>query len=510
VLPGAPGALRAAQRGEEEEEGRVRPLAVAAPAPALTRPNAPSSPPPTKQPPNKQQDNYFFALTKFQREIEALLSRGGGGASAAAAEGAAPAEEADAEFVTPSARRNEVLGWVKEGLRDFSISRAKVKWGVPLPRDPAQTAYVWFDALAGYLTGTLAAAEKDGSSSPPPSSSSSSSAPLLDRLPAAGWPADVHVVGKDILRFHAVYWPGMLSAAGLQPPRRILGHGFLTKDGLKMGKSLGNTLDPALLTSAYGADAVRFWLMKEVALGSDGNFREAAFRDTVNAGLANTVGNLLNRTLGMLHKYYPGGVLPADSGDATLAPELRKTVELAVQEASEAYDRLAPHAAVEAVLAAAAAGNRFLEEAAPWTALKKGTDQEKHEAGRALVAALEAARVLAAALYPVTPALATRVWQQLNAPGPMLGAAATAGEAPTWEGATRWGQLREGHATAAPAPVFLRIDDTAPFVAEVVGGAQEGGGGKKDGGKQPKQPKQPKKEKKAAAASAEERPAAAV
>jgi methionyl-tRNA synthetase len=460
---------------------------------------------PTTNPPkpttthNAKQDNYFFALTKFQREIEELLSRGGGGASGS---GASPPE-----FVVPSARRNEVLGWVKEGLRDFSISRAKVKWGVPLPRDPSQTAYVWFDALAGYLTGTLAAAEAEEGESgaaTTATATTTTATPLLDRLPSAGWPADVHVVGKDILRFHAVYWPGMLSAAGLEPPRQILGHGFLTKDGLKMGKSLGNTLDPAALTSAYGPDAVRFWLMKEVALGSDGNFREAGFRDTVNAGLANTVGNLLNRTLGMLHKYYPGGGLPATSDDATLAPELRAAVEKGVQEAAEAYDRLAPHQAVEAVLAAAVSGNRFLEEAAPWTALKKGTDEEKREAGRALVAALEAARVLAAALYPVTPALAGRVWQQLNAPGPALD---SRGEPrATWEGATRWGQLTEGHVTAAPEPVFLRIDDaTTPYVAEVVGeeakaaaaGGKKGGGG----GKQQKQ-QQPKKKKKEEAAAA--------
>jgi len=519
----------------------------------------PLAPPQNKneQPNNHEytQDNYFFALTKFQREIEALLSRGGGpggGGSSSEGGGAAVADDdaandgddanaandgsrtaaaaADAEplFVVPSARRNEVLGWVREGLRDFSISRAKVRWGVPLPRDPSQTAYVWFDALAGYLTGTLAAAQADdarrasfadaaddrapaaaantaaadgapnaAAAAAAAAPSSSSQTPLLDRLAAAGWPADVHVVGKDILRFHAVYWPGMLSAAGLAPPRQILGHGFLTKDGLKMGKSLGNTLDPAALTAAYGADAVRYWLVKEVALGADGNFREAAFRDSVNAGLANTVGNLLNRTLGMLHRYYPDGRLPADSADPTLAPELRELVAKSVADAADAYSRLAPHAAVEAVLAGAAGGNRFLEEAAPWTALRRGTDAEKVEAGRALVAALEAARVLAAALYPVTPALAGRVWAQLRAPGAALPPASAAawgasggggggggGARPaTWEGATRWGQLRAGHATAAPEPVFLRIEEAAPFVAEVAPSAAAAGGGKGGGGK---------------------------
>jgi methionyl-tRNA synthetase len=469
-----------------------------------------------------KQDNYFFALTKFQREIEELLSRGGGGGGGSASGGSAsgggdPAAPPATEFVVPSARRNEVLGWVKEGLRDFSISRAKVKWGVPLPRDPSQTAYVWFDALAGYLTGTLAAADAERANSAsddaaPAAQPTAPTSPLLDRLAAAGWPADVHVVGKDILRFHAVYWPGMLAAAGLPPPKQVLGHGFLTKDGLKMGKSLGNTLDPAALTAAYGPDAVRFWLMKEVALGSDGNFRESGFRDAVNAGLANTVGNLLNRTLGMLHKYYPGGALPASSADPSLAPELRALVVQAVDEAADSYERLAPHLAVEAVLRAAAGGNRFLEEAAPWTALKKGSEEDKRQAGRALVAALEAARVLAAALYPVTPSLAGRVWQQLNAPGPRLAESrrqAGGRGGPTWEEATRWGQLEEGHVTAAPAPVFLRIDDaTTPYVAEVAGGGgggEGGGGGKKAGGGG--KPLQQKKKKQEAAAAKE--PAAA-
>ena len=141
----------------------------------------------------------------------------------------------------PSARRNEVSGWIDEEVRDFSISRSAVDWGIRVPKDPSHTVYVWFDALIGYLSALL----PEGTP------------PTLDNLKAAGWPADVHVIGKDILRFHAVYWPGMLAAMGLPPPRQVFGHGFLTKDGLKMGKSLGNVLNPFELTEGYGADAVR-------------------------------------------------------------------------------------------------------------------------------------------------------------------------------------------------------------------------------------------------------------
>jgi len=161
-----------------------------------------------------------------------------------------------------------------------------VRWGIPIPPDPSQTVYVWFDALLGYITALLAPEDE----------------PTLAQALSRGWPAQVHIVGKDILRFHAVYWPAMLLSAGLDLPEKIFGHGYLTKDGLKMGKALGNVLDPFALVQEFGADAVRYYFLKEIEFGQDGDFARSRFIHTVNADLANDLGNLLNRTLGLLRK----------------------------------------------------------------------------------------------------------------------------------------------------------------------------------------------------------------
>jgi tRNA synthetases class I (M) len=173
------------------------------------------------------QENYFFALSRYSAAVQEHCARAGA--------------------ILPERARNEVLAWIADGARDFSISRATVDWGIRVPQDPSQTVYVWFDALIGYLSALLEASDVEGSAADAP----------VERLLTAGWPADVHIIGKDILRFHAVYWPGMLMSMGLPLPRRTFGHGFLTKDGLKMGKSLGNVLDPFRLVQLYGADAVR-------------------------------------------------------------------------------------------------------------------------------------------------------------------------------------------------------------------------------------------------------------
>ena len=238
----------------------------------------PTPPPPPRAAADKQcpthrktcalrsEQNYFFALSKYQGALEELLT-------------------SRPEFVTPDSRRNEVLGWVRAGLRDFSISRAAVEWGIPVPRDPKQTVYVWFDALNGYLSGGPRAGGMWTGAGLPRSAGGQQvltaprppfawagllpegAEPTPEALAAAGWPADLHLIGKDILRFHAVYWPAMLMAAGLPPPRAVFGHGFLTKDGLKMGKSLGNVLEPRALVQAYGADAVRYYFLREIAFG---------------------------------------------------------------------------------------------------------------------------------------------------------------------------------------------------------------------------------------------------
>lgn len=287
-----------------------------------------------------------------------------------------------------------------------------------------------------------------------------------------------------------------------------------------MGKALGNTLDPEALVGGYGPDAVRLFFMKEVAFGQDGNFSEAAFRDVVNACLANAVGNMLNRTLGLLRKNC-AGQLP--EGASAAAAALLQTAEEgssssssgmhhplqqacadAVAAAADAYGRAAPHAAIDALLGIAAAGNLYLEQTAPWTAFKKGSDAEREAAGRVLVVVLEASRILAVALSPVTPALSARVYAQLGLGGePLEGRV-------TWAADTAWGGLTAGTQTADPAPVFARIDDTVQYVTEPAPSAATAAAGSSGSSKKQQQPQQqPKKAKAKAAPSAAPAAAAA-
>jgi methionyl-tRNA synthetase len=200
--------------------------------------------------------NLFFRLSRYQAEVEALIQRPG--------------------FILPATRQKEVENFVNQGLRDFSISRLDLPWGIPVPGHPGHTFYVWFDALLGYLTALL---DPDKPA-------------LLEQVLEPGWPAQLHVIGKDILRFHAVYWPAMLLSAGLPLPERVFGHGFLTREGQKMGKSLGNVLDPEVLLERCGRDAVRWYLLRDIAFGDDGDFQQQRFVDLVNNDLANTIGNL--------------------------------------------------------------------------------------------------------------------------------------------------------------------------------------------------------------------------
>nr|GEV41246.1 methionine--tRNA ligase, chloroplastic/mitochondrial [Tanacetum cinerariifolium] len=240
---------------------------------------------------SRKEDNYFFALSKYQKRLEEIL-------------------EQNPDFVQPVYRLNEVQNWMKSGLRDFSISRASVDWGIRVPNDPKQTIYVWFDALLGYISALSQDQEQ----------------PSLQTAISSGWPASLHLIGKDILRFHAVYWPAMLMSAGLSLPKTVFGHGFLTKDGMKMGKSLGNTLEPNELVQRFGPDAVRYFFLREVEFGNDGDYSEERFINIVNAHLANTIGNLLNRTLGLLKKNCQS-TLVADSSVAAEGNEFKDIVE---------------------------------------------------------------------------------------------------------------------------------------------------------------------------------------
>ncbi|XP_057522679.1 methionine--tRNA ligase, chloroplastic/mitochondrial [Amaranthus tricolor] len=362
---------------------------------------------------SRKEENYFFALSKYQKELEDLL-------------------EKNPDFVQPSSRLNEVQGWVKTGLKDFSISRAAVDWGIRVPGDDKQTIYVWFDALLGYISALLENNER----------------PSLQSAVASGWPASLHLIGKDILRFHAVYWPAMLMSGGIKLPKMVFGHGFLTKDGMKMGKSLGNTIEPNELVQKFGADAVRYFFLREVEFGIDGDYSEDRFINIVNAHLANTIGNLLNRTLGLLKKNCQS-TLVVDSVVAGEGNTFKINVENLVQKASAQYQNLSLSSACEAVLEIGNAGNVYMDKRAPWSLFKQG-DTAAEAAAKDLVVILEAMRIIAIALMPVTPSLCWRIYSQ-------LGFSEEEFNALTWDD-TKWGGLKAGRIMPEAKPIFARIE----------------------------------------------------
>lgn len=366
----------------------------------------------------RDENNYFFKLSKYQEKLEQLYA-------------------AQPDFIQPATRRNEVLSFVEQGLQDFSISRVNLDWGFPVPSDPEHTLYVWFDALLGYVTALLEPEDE----------------PTLDNALKQWWPINLHLIGKDILRFHAVYWPAMLMSAGLPLPGRVFGHGFLTKDGQKMGKSLGNTLDPVALVDQYGADAVRFYFLKEIEFGRDGDFNETRFVNVLNADLANDLGNLLNRTLKMAGRYCDGKIPAVElESFADAHPLKHKGSELAAQVQS-AYDQLAFSTACEAILGLVRASNKYLDDTAPWSLFKQGKQAETEVV---LYAVLESVRLAGYLLSPIVPGLATAIYAQLGFAGDFD--EATIGQRFTYATHSNWGMLPGEQPLGKAQPIFQRIE----------------------------------------------------
>ncbi|MEB3333267.1 MAG: methionine--tRNA ligase, partial [Synechococcaceae cyanobacterium] len=364
--------------------------------------------------------NLFFRLSRYQGQIEELIRRPG--------------------FIQPLSRRNEVENFVNQGLRDFSISRLNLPWGIPVPGHPGHTFYVWFDALLGYLTALL---EPDDPAD-------------LDAAVRRGWPAAIHVIGKDILRFHAVYWPAMLLSAGLPLPERVFGHGFLTREGQKMGKSLGNVLDPTVLLERCGRDAVRWYLLRDIPFGEDGDFQQQRFTDLVNNDLANTIGNLLNRTSSMARKWFAETVPPA--GEARQPSHvLAEAAATAAQSCRAGIDALDFRGAAEAILQLATQANGYLNSRAPWALMKQG-DQDDAVAAD-LYAVLEACRWIGVLLAPLLPDLSSRILEQLGQP-PLASERPFAGG---FQALLSWGQLRSGQALPEAQPVMQRLELDSPL-----------------------------------------------
>jgi methionyl-tRNA synthetase len=325
----------------------------------------------------ESEQNYFFQLSAFQERLEQLYA------------------ERD-DFVAPRSRYNESLSFIRSGLRDVPLTRHKLTWGVPVPWDPEHVFYVWFDALLNYYSALSYAAGEDRTQE--------------------FWPADYHLIGKDILRFHTVYWPALLMAAGIELPRHVFVHGFLLMDGEKMSKSLGNVLDPFAVIDRFGADALRFYLLREVPFGQDGSVSTASFELRYESELANDLGNLASRTIGMLTRYRDGAVSQGD-----MEPALAADFDGLAGRVSAHLDSAELHLALEQIWALVRRMNRYVEEQAPWRLAKEeGREAELDQVLRTLA---EGLRVVMVLLWPYLPASAERLLGALGAPGLELGAA---------------------------------------------------------------------------------------
>jgi methionyl-tRNA synthetase len=317
------------------------------------------------------EESWFFRLSKYQQPLLDHYA-------------------ANPDFIRPESRRNEVQRFVEGGLNDLSISRTSFAWGVPVPGSPDHVMYVWLDALTNYITGL--------------------GYPDDTELWRRYWPADVHLIGKDVVRFHAVYWPAFLMSAGLALPKQVYGHGFLLSRGEKMSKSVGNVVDPMVLADTFGVDALRYFLLREVSFGQDGSYSAEAIVARANAELANSFGNLVQRTLSMIYKNLDG-VLPTP-GDANDDRELLALVEQAThREVPEAFERFAFSVGIEAWLRAVFACNAYVDTQAPWALRKTNPDRMAAVLGTLVVAVRELARAIA----PIIPASADKLLALVHA-----------------------------------------------------------------------------------------------
>ncbi|MFI1464822.1 methionine--tRNA ligase [Nocardia carnea] len=350
-----------------------------------------------------EESNFFFRLSAYQDKLLALYAE-------------------HPEFIAPATRRNEIVSYVKAGLKDLSISRTTFDWGIPVPGHPDHVMYVWVDALTNYLTG-IGFPETDSAAF------------------GTFWPADVHIIGKDITRFHTVYWPAFLMSAGVELPKRVFVHGFLYNKGEKMSKSVGNVVDPLELVDTYGLDAVRFFLLREISYGQDGSYSHDAIVSRINADLANEFGNLVQRSLTMVAKNC-GAAIPTPgeftADDRVLLDRANGLLERCRAE----FDAQQMHLALEQIWLTLGETNRYFTAQAPWTLRKSGTEEDLARMATVLYVTLEVIRIVAILAQPAMPGSSAKILDLLAQPGRDFADIAT--------------PLVPGVPLPAPAPVFPR------------------------------------------------------
>lgn len=354
-----------------------------------------------------KEESYFFKLSKYEKPLLELYKK-------------------HPEFIKPDYRRNEVTSFVESGLKDLSISRTTFSWGIPLPDNDKHVIYVWFDALTNYLT--------------------SLGFPENNENYEKFWPADIHLVGKDILRFHAVYWPAFLMAAGLPLPKTVFAHGWWTIEGEKMSKSLGNVIDPYEVTDEFGNDAFRYFLLREIPFGQDGDYSKTALINRINGDLANGLGNLVSRTFGMIEKYFDGLVpTPGELTDKEkeVADFYRKTFE----KVNINMEELAFNKALTSIWEFIGIVNKYVDDMAPWALAK---EEKTERLQTILYTVAESIRTMSLMLSPFIPETSQAIWEKIGFTNQLS-------EANTHE-LNDWGLLKSGTKVSKGQNLFQKID----------------------------------------------------
>lgn len=357
-----------------------------------------------------KEESYFFKMNKYADQWLAFI-------------------EENPDFIQPESRRNEMIQFVKQGLEDLCVSRTSFDWGIKVPFDPKHVVYVWFDALVNYIS-ALEPSENNGA--------------LYKKF----WPADLHLVGKEIVRFHTIIWPIMLMSLDLPLPKKVFGHGWMIVDGTKMSKSLGNVIDPVPLIDTYGSDALRYFLLSEIQLGKDGNFTLPGFIQRVNTDLANDLGNLLNRTVAMVNKYHDGRLTNVGDLD-DLDKDMSSMAIRTAKDYEEQMEAMELNKAIRTVWTFISRTNKYIDETMPWALAKSEAVEDQKRLQSVMYHLAEALRIIAILVSPILTKGAPKIWDQLGLAG---------FDQVSLQDAQVWGKIQDGTQVVKGDPIYPRFE----------------------------------------------------